>query len=50
MNSPFAITSSQRVVAYALHPVGWAIDLLVLRPAHWLVHQEPLDEVIGHRH
>lgn len=38
-----------RIVAYALHPVGWVLDRLVVRPAHWLVHREPLDEVFGHR-
>ena len=37
-----------RIAAYILHPVGWAIDVLIMRPAHWLVSQEPLDEVFGH--
>ena len=30
-----------RIIAYALHPVGVAIDYLLMRPAHWLVHKEP---------
>jgi hypothetical protein len=37
-----------RIAAYILHPVGWAIDVLIMRPAHWLVSKEPLDEVFGH--
>jgi hypothetical protein len=37
-----------RIVAYALHPVGVALDYLVFRPAHWLVSREPLRTVFGH--
>ncbi len=37
-----------RIAAYILHPVGWALDLLIMRPAHWIVSQEPLDQVFGH--
>jgi hypothetical protein len=37
-----------RIVAYLLHPVGVAIDYLILRPAHWLVSQEPMKTVFGH--
>jgi hypothetical protein len=37
-----------RIAAYILHPVGWALDVLIMRPAHWLVSQKPLDEVFGH--
>lgn len=37
-----------RIVAYVLHPVGVAIEYLVLRPAHWLVSQEPMKTVFGH--
>lgn len=37
-----------RIAAYILHPVGWALDVLIMRPAHWLVTQEPLKEVFGH--
>ena len=37
-----------RIVAYVLHPVGVAIDYLILRPAHWLVSQEPMKTVFGH--
>jgi hypothetical protein len=37
-----------RIVAYALHPVGVAIDWLVLRPAHWVGHHEPFRTLFGH--
>jgi len=37
-----------RIVAYVLHPVGVAIDYLILRPAHWLVSTEPMKTVFGH--
>ena len=37
-----------RIVAYVLHPVGVAIDYLLLRPAHWLVSHEPMKTVFGH--
>ncbi len=38
-----------RLVAYILHPVGVAIDYLIMRPAHWLVSQEPMKTVFGHK-
>ncbi len=37
-----------RIVAYVLHPVGVIVDYLVMRPAHWLVSQEPLKTLFGH--
>ena len=37
-----------RIIAYVLHPVGVAIDYLVLRPAHWLGSHEPLKTIFGH--
>ena len=37
-----------RVAAYVLHPVGVTIDYLLMRPAHWLVHHEPLRTLFGH--
>jgi hypothetical protein len=37
-----------RVVAYALHPVGWAIEWLVARPIHFLVSQPQLEPITGH--
>ena len=38
-----------RIVAYVLHPIGVAIDYLILRPAHWVGSQEPFKTVFGHR-
>ena len=38
-----------RLIAYVLHPVGVAIDYLIMRPAHWLVSQEPMKTVFGHK-
>lgn len=37
-----------RIVAYVLHPVGVLLDYAIFRPAHWLVHQEPLTTLFGH--
>lgn len=37
-----------RIVAYALHPFGVIVDRLILRPAHWAVHFEPLRTLFGH--
>ena len=37
-----------RIIAYLLHPVGVAIDYLILRPAHWLGSREPLKTIFGH--
>ena len=37
-----------RIIAYILHPVGVVLDLLIVRPAHWLVSQDGLDEFFGH--
>jgi hypothetical protein len=38
-----------RIVAYALHPVGVALDVLIFRPAHWVVTESPtLSRIFGH--
>jgi len=37
-----------RIVAYVAHPVGMAIDYILLRPCHWLVHRRGLDTIFGH--
>ena len=39
-----------RIIAYALHPVGVMLDLLIFRPAHWLGSHEPLARLFGHEH
>lgn len=37
-----------RYIAYALHPVGIALEYGVTRPIHWLVSQPHLRIVFGH--
>ena len=37
-----------RLVAYALHPLGLAVEFVVMRPVHWVVSQPHLDIVFGH--
>lgn len=37
-----------RVIAYAVHPIGVALDWLLFRPAHWVVSQPVLNHVFGH--
>jgi hypothetical protein len=37
-----------RIVAYILHPVGFALDWLIFRPAHWVGSQPGLRDVFGH--
>ena len=38
-----------RIVAYALNPVGFAVEWLVTRPIHALVSQPELAQVFGHQ-
>jgi hypothetical protein len=37
-----------RVLAYIVHPVGVALDWLIVRPAHWVVEREPFRTIFGH--
>jgi hypothetical protein len=37
-----------RIVAYALHPIGVMLDLLIMRPAHWIGSHEPMATLFGH--
>jgi hypothetical protein len=37
-----------RIIAYAVHPVGVLLDLLIFRPAHWIGSHEPLASLFGH--
>ena len=37
-----------RIVAYALHPIGVVLDLLLVRPAHWLGGLPGIDKLVGH--
>lgn len=37
-----------RVVAYALHPVGWALEWLIARPLHFVVSEPATEPIFGH--
>jgi hypothetical protein len=37
-----------RLIAYAVHPVGYAIEWLAMRPIHFLVSQPQTERVFGH--
>ena len=37
-----------RVVAYVLHPVGYVLDNVIFKPAHWIGHWGPLRSFFGH--
>ncbi len=37
-----------RVVAYLAHPLGVAVDYLILRPFHWVGSHEPFATIFGH--
>jgi hypothetical protein len=37
-----------RIVAYALHPVGWAIEWIAMRPMHFMVSNPRLEPIFGH--
>ena len=37
-----------RVAAYALHPVGVALDWILVRPSLWVVRHEPFRTIFGY--
>ena len=37
-----------RLAAYAIKPVGLAVEWLITRPIHFLVSQPPLEPIFGH--
>lgn len=37
-----------RYVAYAVHPIGMAVEYTVLRPIHWLVSRPAVAPWVGH--
>ncbi len=37
-----------RIAAYLLHPVGYVLDLLIFRPAHWFVSRDVTAPIFGH--
>lgn len=41
-------THPLRVIAYAIHPVGFALEWLVFRPLHFVVSHPRAERVFGH--
>lgn len=37
-----------RLAAYALHPAGYALEWLIMRPIHFVVSNPSLEPVFGH--
>jgi hypothetical protein len=37
-----------RLAAYAIHPIGYAAEWLVMRPIHFLVSQPNVEKIFGH--
>lgn len=37
-----------RLAAYAIHPIGYAIEWAVMRPIHFVVSQPNLERIFGH--
>jgi len=37
-----------RIAGYILYPVGFVLDTLILRPAHWVGSREPFLSLFGH--
>jgi hypothetical protein len=37
-----------RLIAYAVHPAGYALEWLVMRPIHFVTSQPKLERVFGH--
>jgi hypothetical protein len=37
-----------RLIAYAVHPIGWGLEWLVMRPIHFLVSTPQVEPVFGH--
>lgn len=37
-----------RLIAYAVHPIGYAVEWLVMRPLHFIHSQPQLEKITGH--
>lgn len=37
-----------RIAVYLIYPIGALLDVLIMRPAHWLISQEPFKSAVGH--
>jgi hypothetical protein len=47
-HDPLRAAHPLRIVAYALHPVGVALDYLIVRPAVWTARREPFRTIFGY--
>ena len=48
-HDPRAAAHPLRIVAYGLHPVGVALDWILVRPAVWVARHEPFRTVFGYQ-
>ena len=48
-HDPKAAGHPVRIAAYVLHPVGWLLDKVLVKPAHWVVSKKPMKEIFGHK-
>jgi hypothetical protein len=48
-HDPLRAAHPLRIVAYTLHPVGVALDWIVVRPAVWAARHEPLRTIFGYQ-
>lgn len=46
-HDPLRAMHPVRVAAYALHPIGVALDYAIVRPSVWVVRQEPFRTIFG---
>ena len=37
-----------RLIAYAVHPIGFALEWLIMRPIHFVASQPQIEPVSGH--
>jgi hypothetical protein len=37
-----------RLIAYAVNPIGWGLEWLIMRPIHFVVSNPQLEPVFGH--
>ena len=47
-HDPRSAAHPLRIVAYGLHPVGVALDWIIVRPAVWVVRHEPFRTIFGY--
>ncbi|MFT5696954.1 MAG: flagellin-like protein [Myxococcota bacterium] len=38
-----------RIAAYFVYPIGALIDIMIMRPGHWLISHEPFKSAVGHQ-